>query len=1092
MDDVAKWLSDLGLQQLAGTFARFQIDYDVLRLLSDQDLREMQIPLGPRKKVLAAIKGLNEPGDHHSQPPGFTERRHVTALFCDLVGSTEYAVRLDPEDFGKLTQTYLERCGSVVRNNNGMVANYVGDALLALFGYPIAEEDDADSALKAALDILQIAPSIEVPNGSPLQVRIGIASGLAVVGSFLGAPDSTSTFAFGPIPSLAQRLQTLAAPQMILIDQHTYDATAGAFEFADVGLHPLKGFSEPVHVWRVERSRVLESRFAKRTRLFKLVGRRPQLHSIVTLWNKVTAERHGRVVFLSGEPGIGKSRLAFEVRQQIPTCTHLALQCSTTFSNSALFPFLNLLKRYAGIRDEDPAHISLPKLEAVLATSKVPRRLSLPIFAGLLSIDQPHFPPSELSSLRQQSISRRVFVNWLHHVARVNPALMLFEDIQWIDPSSRDVLDALIHEVPSHPMLILITSRATPLRSSEQAEHSLEIALTRLNRHESEKLIHEVATGTNLAGDLRAQVLNRAEGVPLFVEELTRAAIETGLPVKHWEQEARETVAGVPKSLQSSLVSRLDKLGAGKVIAQIAAVIGREFDLKILAYLCKLSVSAFEAMIDRLTDAGLIAPQLWNSRSRYVFTHALLQEAARSTLLRERREELHRLVAEAIESLDPKTAAEHPELLAQHFEEAGMFGRAADCWLAAGLNVAKTWAKVEAANMFSMGLACLEQLPASAERSRQALRLELERGDVLYATFGYVTRDGSAAYRNAMRLSQELDDADAPIRALDGLFGIAFNSARFVDAEWASDQLIMIGRENDNLKALVLGLQFKGMSLFCGGTLRRARHYLQRSLRYEAHTDLVGSDFPSMAFLYLSWTLHILGHPQRAFELYNRAEIITRRQSAYRLAACLGNGCILMALQDNHAKMRQMTEELIPLAEENGFQLWSNMGHFFEGWTMVNADRDLSGLDRMQTVCDNLGEQAIDKSCYLGMLADGYLYAHDSERAMAAIERGLEHASSTGEQYFTAELIRLRGEVQLQLNNDPHHGEISFREAIALARTQGAKTWEMRSTRSLASLLHSLGRSHEAHKKRQPVVKRSERPATREHTTRPPKGHSSS
>ena len=1062
MEDVAKWLSGLGLKRLEGTFARFQIEFDVLRLLSDQDLREMQIPLGPRKKLLAAIKALKEPGDRLSQSGGSTERRQVTALFCDLVGSTEYAVRLDPEDFGKLTQRYLERCSSVVRNNNGMVANYVGDALLALFGYPIAEEDDADSALKAALDILQIAPSIEVPNGSPVQVRIGVASGLAVVGNFLGAPGSTSTFAFGPIPNLAQRLQTLAGPQTILIDQHTYDATAGAFEFDDVGLHPLKGFSEPVHVWRVERSRVLESRFAKRTRLFKLVGRRPHLHSIVTLWDKMAAERHGRVVFLSGEPGIGKSRLAFEVRQQIPTCTHVAIQCSTAFSNSALFPFLNLLKRYAGIRDEDPTHISLPKLEAVLATSEVPKPVSLPIFARLLSIDQPYFLPSELSSQRQQSISRRVFVDWLHHISRVNPVLMLVEDAQWIDPSSRDVLDALIGEAPSHPMLILITSRAPPSRSSAQAEHLLKMPLTRLTRHESEKLIHDVATGASLSEDLRAQVLNRAEGVPLFVEELTRAAIETGLPVEHWEQEARSSVAGVPKSLQSSLVSRLDKLGSGKIIAQIAAVIGREFDLKILASLCNLSVSAFESMIGQLTDAGLIVPQLSTNRARYAFAHALLQEAASSTLLRERREELHRLVAEAIESLDPKTAAEHPELLAQHFAAAGMFGRAADCWLAAGMNVAKTWAKVEAANMFSMGLACLERMPASGERSRQALRLELERGDVLYATFGYVTREGSEAYRNAMRLSQELDDAEAPIRALDGLFGIAFNSARFVDAEWASDQLIKIGRENDNLKALVLGLQFKGMSLFCGGTFRRARHYLQRSLRYEAHADLVGSDFPSMAFLYLSWTLHILGRPQRAFELYNRAEVITRGQSAYRLAACLGNGCILMALQDNHAKIRQITEELIPLAEENGFHLWLNMGHFFEGWTMVNADRDFTGLERMQKVCDDLGEQAIDKSCYLGMLADAYLQGRDSERATTTIERGLEHARSTGEQYFAAELIRLRGEVHLHLQNDPQHGEISFREAIALARKQGAKTWETRSTRSLDSLLDSLGRGDEA------------------------------
>ena len=303
---------------------------------------------------------------------------------------------------------------------------------------------------------------------------------------------------------------------------------------------------------------------------------------------------HGRIVVLSGEPGIGKSRLAFEVRQQVPQSTHLALQCSAAFSNSALLPFLTLIKRHAGIRAEDPARIALGKLEAILAASEMPKAMSLPIFARLLSIDQTEFPPSELSSLRQQGICRRVLLDWLHQMCTINPVLISFEDVQWIDPSSRDVTNALIEEAPAHRMLMLVTSRNSVAIPETSSEHVLEISLTRLSRREAERLVDDATAGAGLSGELREQVLTRGEGVPLFIEELTRAAIETGLPAEHWEQEARKPALGVPRLLRSSLVSRLDKLGSAKAIAQIASVVGREFDLKLLAHLCDLSLTALE------------------------------------------------------------------------------------------------------------------------------------------------------------------------------------------------------------------------------------------------------------------------------------------------------------------------------------------------------------------------------------------------------------------------------------------------------------------------------------------------------------------
>jgi predicted ATPase/class 3 adenylate cyclase len=1043
MDDVRKWLSRLKLDYLSKAFEKNQVDFDTLRLLSDSDLREMQIPLGPRKKLLIEIKRLIDDSGKVLAPIS-GERRQLTILFCDLVDSTEYAVRMDPEDFSTLTRDYLNQCNIAVRNHNGFAANYIGDAFQALFGYPIAEEDDAERALQLAFELLRLVPGIEVPEGPPLRVRIGIASGVVVVGDYLAAPAGVSTVAMGSIPNLAQRLQTIAEPQTILADQRTYDSTAGAFEFTDLGPQTLKGFSNLVRVWRAEKPHILENRFAKRTQLTELVDRRPELTQILKLWREVVTENHGQAALICGEPGIGKSRLIFEAQRRMPRCTYLTLQCSTAYSNSALFPFLTLMKRYAGMHADDPADISLERLEAVLAFSDIPVSESLPIFARLLSISQTRYPSPNLTSARQRMISVRVVIDWLHHISRINRVLLSIEDEQWIDPSSSDVLEALIEEVASFPMLIVITTREKRLRRPLKRSELRKITLERLSDDDAHSLVGNV--GKSLPQGVRSSVLAKAEGVPLYVEELARAALETS--TSHPNHRSN---SGVPGSLQSSLLSRLDKLGPGKMIAQVAAVIGREFALKLLAHLCGLSSSSVHSTLGNLVLSGLVAPQITANQQSYMFTHVLLQEAARDTLLRERCRELHVQVAQAIEEIEPKLASEHPELLAQHYAEGGMLERAADCWLAAGLNVSKTWAKVEAANMFANGVKCLHKLPASVERKQKELRLWLEIGDVHYATFGYVTKDGSEAYRNAMRLSEELEDTVSPVRALDGLFGTAFNSAHFADAEWASDQLLDIGTKHENLKALVLGLQFKGMSLFSQGNLAEARDHLERSLAHQEHASKIGSDFPSMPMLYLSWTLQLLGDHERAIEFYSAAEHIARQQSAYRLAACLGNGCILHALRNDVAKLRELTDELIPLAGENGFHMWLNMGLFFHGWATVRAEGNFAGLEEMRSICNNLGDQEIDKSCYLGLLADCYLQAQDIANAADTVDEALELISNTGENYFTAELLRIKGEV-LRIENAVADAEASLQKAIDFAHKQGAQCWEQKAAESLAKL----------------------------------------
>ncbi|WP_040678618.1 ATP-binding protein [Rhizobium mesoamericanum] len=1047
MEDVRKWLEGLGLEHLAGIFARSQIDGDSLRMLSEEDLREMEIPVGPRKKIAAAISLLNA-DDAAKAFATSAERRHLTILFCDLVDSTGYATRLDPEDFTRLTKAYLAECTAAVRNHNGIAANYVGDAFQALFGYPIAEEDDAERALELAFDILQLVPDVKVSGGPPLRVRIGIASGLVVVGDFVGAPAGVSTVALGSIPNLAQRLQTIAEPQTIMTDQRTYDAAAGAFEFTDFGSRALKGFPNEVHVWRADRPKSLENRFAKRRELTELVGRQTEISGLLELWEEVVARKRGHAAMIVGEPGIGKSRLIFEVQRRIRQGTYLTLQCSSTYSNSALFPFLTLLKRYAGIEGGDPPEIAMTKLGTVLALSTVPISESLPVFAELLAIDR-HKPADVRPSARQRGLSHRILIDWLHHLSQIGPVLLSIEDEQWIDPSSSDLLEALIAETGPFPIFILITSRETR-RRTETEGGVRKVALDRLSDDDARVLLHRLTAGRDIADETALLLLEKSEGVPLYVEELARAVLESGPLFEEGGQNSPNLAVGVPTSIQSSLLSRLDKIGPGKVIAQVAAVVGREFDLPVVAQVCGLSQDIVEPTLQRLVEAGLVMRQTTASEPRYAFTHALLQEAARESLLKERRRELHAEVARTVESLNPKLAAEHPEVLAQHFAEAGLFEEAVDKWLAAGLNTSRTWAKVEAANMFSNGLACLAKCPPSAKRDRIELELELERGDVLYATFGYVTDEGSAAYRNVIRLSDHLGDVEAPVRALDGLFGTALNSGRFADAEWAGDELLVIGKSRNSLKALVLGMQFKGMCFFSQGHFEKARDFLERALRHADRADEIGSDFPSMAMLYLSWTLQLTGHDARAIELYAAAEADARRHSAYQLAACLGNCCILYALRDEFQPLQHKLDELFMLARTNGFRMWTNVASFFQGWILARGNDPL-GIAKMEQTCANLGEQEIDKSCYLGLLGESYLQAGNIKRAAATLDEALALAEHTGENYFTAELLRLRGKVELRCGRE-NRAVYYISAAIDFARRQGATTWERKASQTLKAL----------------------------------------
>ncbi|RVD32823.1 adenylate/guanylate cyclase domain-containing protein, partial [Mesorhizobium sp. M4B.F.Ca.ET.019.03.1.1] len=593
------------------------------------------------------------------------------------------------------------------------------------------------------------------------------------------------TVAFGHVAHLAARLQVLAKPNMVLVDAATFEAASGAIDFTRFGKHELKGFAEPVQVWQVQRQRMVPTRFAKRAHMTRLCGRNAELRLLMERWETVVRDRRGSAVWVSGESGIGKSRLLNEIQQRLRSFPQLTMQCSPTFENSTLYPFLAELQRIATIEDGDPTEEKLRKLSNGLSMGSVSSDVALAIFSSLLGI--PTARPDRLEGIsaeRQRNIAEQALMDLVGYLARTTPILILFEDEQWADATSRELLDKIVASLAATPALLLVSSRNTaslPWFNRPDVHH---IRLEALGREDAEAIVHDISPNA-VAADVSV-VLDRSEGVPLYIEELTRSVVETGLRLDAAQPKRLSLTNNIPNSLQFLLLARLDRLGPAKEVAQIAAAIGRKFDFDILREICDWPEAELRNAVGDLMRTGLVVAERGTAGAGFSFSHVLLQQAARGTMLHERAQQIHRLIAECIELRDRNAAFARPEVLAEHFADAGLFDRAADYWLLAGVKAAKTWAKADAVRIFRKGLEAAKLLPDSDDRSRKLLRFELELGDVLYAAQGYVTGEGSAAYQRAIALSGKLGEPEATIRALDGLFGTHFNSGQFGKALAAS------------------------------------------------------------------------------------------------------------------------------------------------------------------------------------------------------------------------------------------------------------------------------------------------------------------
>jgi class 3 adenylate cyclase len=781
---IEHWLESIGLGKYTDVFAENEITFEALPHLTEHDLRELGLPVGPRRIIAAAVAKLPHPASQRdAAPPGESsgqrteaERRHLTVLFCDLVGSTELSTKLDPEDMRDLLRAYQDACTRVISRFDGYVAKFMGDGVYAYFGYPRAHEDDAERAIHAAVGLVAAVQQLD-SKMTDLAVRVGIATGPVVVGDLLGQGASQEAAVTGETPNLAGRLQSLAAPNAIVISDTTYRLAGGTFECANRGKHALKGFAEPVQTWSVIRPRPVESRFdaTRSSGITELIGRNEEVEILLRRWQRAKAGQ-GQVVLITGEPGIGKSRLVRVLQDGIAGEPHTRLffQCSPYHTGSALHPVIEQLQRAAQFEAADEAPTKLRKLETVLGLAGHNDPQTAALFASLLSVPTAdRYPALALSPPQLKQRTLDALIQQLVGLAERQPVLFVFEDAHWIDPTSMELLERMLARLEGLPVLAVITYRPEFTAPWGGGAQVTLLTLNRLSREDRTAMAERVAGGAQLPMEVLDQIASRTDGVPLFVEELTKTILESGLLIDAGD---RYVLRGplpplaIPSTLHASLLARLDRLAAVKDVAQTAAAIGRQFSYSLIAAVAGIPEQDLRAALAQLVAAELVFQRGLAPDAKYLFKHALVQDAAYASLVRSRRQQLHAQIARALEEQFPDVVASEPEVLAHHFTAAGLTERAVHYWQRAGQQASDRSAYLEATKHFNTGIELLKTLPDTPARNQQELALHIALGAALIVTKGHASVEVERAYLKARELCHGMGDTSELVPILFGLW----------------------------------------------------------------------------------------------------------------------------------------------------------------------------------------------------------------------------------------------------------------------------------------------------------------------------------
>jgi class 3 adenylate cyclase/predicted ATPase len=1089
--DIDGWLRGIGLAQYAEIFRANDIDGELLGRLTNDDLKDIGVAsFGHRKKLLEAIAALTAVPEAPSSIPvtvtepkthDTAERRQVTVMFSDLVGSTALSVRMDPEDLREVISAYQKCVAETVRHLGGFVARYVGDGVLVYFGYPQAHEDDAERAVRAGLELITAVAGLKTC--APQQVRVGIATGLVVVGHRILSGESEERGMVGETPNLAARLQSIAEPNMVVIAESTRRLLGSFFQLDDLGMRSLKGIAGPVRAWAVLQASSVASRFEALhpTGLTALVGREEEFELLRRRWFKAT-NGEGQVVLLSGEAGIGKSRLTTAFVELLADERHIRLRyfSSPQHTDSALYPIIGQMERAAGLARDDTSQAKLDKVDRLLKQTSTSAQ-DAALFAEMLSLpNDGRYPAVELTPQQRRQRTLEALVLQMQALARSCPVLMVFEDAHWADPTSLELLGRAVDRIRRLRVLLIVTFRPEFEPGWIGQPHVTSLSLTRLAPREVSAMIDHFVANKPLPANIRQDIIERTDGIPLFVEEMTKAVLEA-----ESEGEARRVAAlvpspalAVPATLHASLMARLDRLGPGKELAQIGAAIGREFSHPLLAAVVRKPEAELQTALDRLIWAGLLlrrdAPY-----ATYFFKHVLVRDAAYSTLLREPRRALHARIAETLESQFPEISETQPELLARHYTEAGQIEKAAALWGKAGLRSAQRSALVEAAEQLRRALDQTATLTATPALRREEIKLQVALITPLLHVSGYAAPETRAAVERARLLIEQAEalgePPEDPLLLFSVLYGfwvanlVAFNGD--VMRELAVQFLALADKQRAT-GPLMMGHRLMGLSLLHTGEIADGRAHLDCAITlYDPveHRPLAtrfGQDIGGATLSWKSLAFWLLGYPQAA---------LADSEHALKVAREIGHSATLMyvlnfsawthILCGNYAAANALVDEFSGLKDQTGSLFWGAWGMMQRGCLLALTGK---ASDAVQTITSGLTAMRSTGTTmwmplWLSSLARANAEIGQFDDARRCIGEAMAAVETAKERWCEAEVNRIAGEIAL-LSPEPDaaRAEEYFERALAVARAQQAKSWELLAAMSMARLWRDQGRRDEA------------------------------
>jgi class 3 adenylate cyclase/predicted ATPase len=1084
--DVAAWLRGLGLEQYEPAFRDNGIDAEILPKLTVEDLRDIGVTrVGDRRKLIEAIAALGEsalPSPVVEQPfvPGSAaaplseaERRQLTVMFCDLVGSTALSARLDLEEVRGIIGLYQRCVAETAENFGGFVARYMGDGVLVYFGYPQAHEDDAERATRCGLAVVERMSQLKV--GEELLARVGIATGLVVVGGEVVEHDVV-----GETPNLAARLQALAEPGAVVVAAATRRLIGDRFRLCSLGRHEVKGLAEPVEVWAVEGVSASESRFeaVRSSELTSFVGREHELGLLIERWN-LAQDGEGEVVLLSGEPGIGKSRILTELRGRLEQdgARSLRFHCSPYYVNSAFYPIIDNFGRALRFAHDDTAEQKLDKLEALIGGQYGRPREDLRLIAAMLSIPSAtRYGAAAMAPQKFKDETLRTLVDTVEAIARRQPTVVLFEDAHWADPTTLEVMDLLIHRARNVPLLIVLTHRPEFAPRWSHYGHVATLTLTRLSRPQSSALVWRLAGGKALPTDLLEQILGKTDGVPLFVEELTKSILESGDlrdAGDRWEYVGRARTLAIPLTLRDSLMARLDRFAPVKEIAQIGAAIGREFSYELIAAVAPHREPERDQALAQLTASGLAFRQGTPPDAVYTFKHALVQDAAYDSLLKRRRQELHGKIAKVLQERLPHTVATEPELLAQHYTEAKQPEKAIPLWQRAGSLALKRMALAEAIAHLNKGLVLVAALPASAERDSKELDLRDLLGAAWTALKGWAAQEVWDSLHPALALANSLRRDDALVPILAGLFSNVLCRGRVAESlRWVT-RLMNAAESCGDPDLLLLGHHAAVVAHFWLGEPTKAREHAERVLALyngERHVHLVGTminDPKTDSLIFSSLLTWMLGYPEQAVWISDAAHAHARRLGhPFNLGWALIQSADLFDYLREPDEWLKHIEEADRVGRENSLPILTEcLVPISFGMALIRRGQTSKGMASLQrgSVAWEESGGRLYNTYYKSVLAEGMAQngalddaLHLIDEVIAQIER-----PGWGERWYYAEILRIKGWL-LALKGDAKGAERAYIASLDWARTQQAKSWELRTATSYAHLMRNQGRIGEA------------------------------